>query len=56
MVAIEYTVAFFISILKKKTKTATFIGPPPIPRKLEINPREKPIIKMTKRFLTSRFL
>lgn len=51
MTKIEFNAAVLLSIEKKKQRTARFIGPPPIPRKVASPPSIKPI-KTVKRRLS----
>ncbi len=48
----ELTLAAFVLMEKINTNTATFSGPPPIPKNADSNPRTRPTHKMTKRFCT----
>ena len=52
IIYIEFAVAIFVSIEKKYDNITKFIGPPPIPRKAEINPKTSPIKIHKKEFLT----
>ena len=48
----EFSAAIFVDIEKKKNNTTRLIGPPPIPRKEDIIPRNTPIRTHTIAFST----